>query len=165
MLLKNVFHSKKLLLQNSVSLPPLKRLFIHFYTKREIQRQTAAPRSNRRRKIAPGDDEPLSYSICHFLVKNPFFTFFSNITFLSAFLSTFYVERFFSTSLSVFFVPPNLTPSSFLLSLPSYLKATVPNTNSGGTLERLTRKLKLSSVHLSQKKSVTKLLISKKEDG
>ena len=39
LLLKNVFHSKKLLLQNSVSLPPLKRLFIHFYTKREIQRQ------------------------------------------------------------------------------------------------------------------------------
>ena len=67
-------------------------------------------------------------------------------------MSTFYVERFLSTSLSVFFVPPNLTPSSFVLSLPSYLKARVPNTNSGGTLERLTRKLKLSTVHRSQKK-------------
>ena len=57
-----------------------------------------------------------------------------------------------STFLSVFFVPPNLTPSSFVLSLPSYLKARVPNTNSDGTLVRLTRKLKLSTVHRSQKK-------------
>ena len=90
---------------------------------------------------------PATTNHCHittFLSKKKlFFTFFSNITFLSAFLSTF---------LSVFFVPPNLTPSSFVLSLPSYLKARVPNTNSDGTLVRLTRKLKLSTVHRSQKK-------------